>query len=468
MSTVTEPAIQHRTAPAGAEPWPVASPPGRRWYAGNAPLPWLAGSATSCIAAALVGGGAPQIWLTALAAAIVLGLATLTLPRYERRFSARPAKAVSVATLVAVSVCGLAGLPASYLRPQMMVAGIGALAAACAGGMSRRWRRRVAVLCGSGSAVTEFLAVQPAAISVAAICRTDAGRGMGAEPSPSKIPVVHGLASVVDVALATGADTVVWLGQDGAGPGPLRALGWRIERTDLELVVASPLHGVATDRVASERVGDQLVLTVRPSCRQPVTALAKRVIDLTVATVLLVLATAPLLCVAALIRLESRGPALFRQQRVGRDGKTFTLYKLRTMSHDAEAKLADLTDHNEASGPLFKMQHDPRITKVGRILRRSSVDELPQLLNVLTGRMSLIGPRPALPSEVAAYDAAQARRLAVLPGMTGLWQVSGRSSLSWEQSVALDNFYADNWTVGRDLGIAARTVRAVLSASGAM
>jgi lipopolysaccharide/colanic/teichoic acid biosynthesis glycosyltransferase len=177
---------------------------------------------------------------------------------------------------------------------------------------------------------------------------------------------------------------------------------------------------------------------------------------------------APLMAViAVLIRGTSAGPAMFRQVRVGRDGQTFVLYKFRTMHNDAEQRLAELLALNESDGLLFKMRDDPRITRVGRVLRRYSLDELPQLFNVIAGQMSMVGPRPPLPGEVAQYLADTHRRLVVKPGMTGLWQVSGRSDLSWEDSVRLDLRYVENWSLTSDFMIMLRTVSAVVRSSGA-
>ena len=176
----------------------------------------------------------------------------------------------------------------------------------------------------------------------------------------------------------------------------------------------------------------------------------------------------PLLVVlAAVVRLDTPGPALYRQQRVGKDGRLFTMFKLRSMAQAADTARDDLLDVNEADGVLFKIQHDPRVTGVGRWLRRWSLDEVPQLWNVVRGDMSLVGPRPALPEEVARYDVDPTRRLVVKPGLTGLWQVSGRSDLSWSEAVRLDVRYVDNWSMRLDAQILARTVRAVLGHRGA-
>ncbi|WP_032797244.1 sugar transferase, partial [Streptomyces sp. HCCB10043] len=180
------------------------------------------------------------------------------------------------------------------------------------------------------------------------------------------------------------------------------------------------------------------------------------------------LALAPLLLAVALsVRLSSRGPVFHRQVRQGQHNRPFTMWKFRTMVADAEQLKAQLAVVNEVDGPLFKMRSDPRVTPVGRMLRRTSIDELPQLLNVLLGHMSLVGPRPPLPEEASRYDEREHRRLAVKPGLTGLWQVSGRSDLSWQETVSLDLWYVDNWSVAADMGLLARTVRAVTDGRGA-
>jgi exopolysaccharide biosynthesis polyprenyl glycosylphosphotransferase len=174
-----------------------------------------------------------------------------------------------------------------------------------------------------------------------------------------------------------------------------------------------------------------------------------------------------MILVATLIKLDSPGPVFFRQERVGMEGNHFYMLKFRSMVVDAEARLAELSRKNEGSGPLFKMKNDPRVTRLGGYLRRFSLDELPQLLNVLNGSMSLVGPRPPLPREVEAYESDVRRRLLVKPGLTGLWQVSGRSNLSWQDSVRLDLYYVENWSLAGDLVIILRTVRAVFGSSGA-
>ena len=190
-------------------------------------------------------------------------------------------------------------------------------------------------------------------------------------------------------------------------------------------------------------------------------------LDRTIGAVALALAAPLLLVLMAAVRLDSPGRALFTQTRVGKDGRPFRVYKLRTMVANADEHKDLLREANEADSVLFKVRHDPRITRLGGFLRRSSLDEMPQLLNVVRGEMSLVGPRPHLPEEVERMDTVTRRRHAVLPGITGAWQVGGRSDLTWREATELDTHYADNWTLSGDASILARTVRAVLSRKGA-
>jgi exopolysaccharide biosynthesis polyprenyl glycosylphosphotransferase len=196
-------------------------------------------------------------------------------------------------------------------------------------------------------------------------------------------------------------------------------------------------------------------------------ATAKRAFDVAMSAVGLLLIAPLLAAIALAIKLDTAGPVLFRQERVGLHRRRFKLLKLRTMVVGAETMLADLAVHNEADGPLFKMRNDPRVTRVGRFLRRYSLDELPQLWNVLVGEMSLVGPRPPLPTEVEAYEDWQLDRFEVRPGITGLWQVSGRSDLPFDEYVRLDLFYIENWSLAYDLFIVAKTIPMLLAARGA-
>src|SRR5690606_7649458 len=246
----------------------------------------------------------------------------------------------------------------------------------------------------------------------------------------------------------------------------LRRLGWCLRNEPVELLVLPPLSDVLPRRLHLEPLAGTPLLSVAVA-ESRAQRLAKAVVDRTVGTVLLLLALPVILGAGAAVRLTSRGPAFFAQTRIGMQGRPFTIYKLRSMYLDAEERLAELRERNEGNGMLFKIREDPRVTPVGRTLRRFSIDELPQLWNVVRGDMSLVGPRPALPSEVAEYHPDMAQRLQVKPGLTGLWQVSGRSNLSAERSVRLDLRYADNWSVAMDLRSLLRTARAVLRGDGA-
>lgn len=247
----------------------------------------------------------------------------------------------------------------------------------------------------------------------------------------------------------------------------LRELDWSLERVGARLTLVTELRHTDERRVRVTRVGRSIVMGVTQGRPTGLVRHAKAATEALLASACFV-ATLPILiaCVVA-VRLDSPGPALFRQTRVRDRDRTFTMLKLRTMHVDAEVSRADLEECNEVGGGLFKIKADPRVTRVGRILRKSSLDELPQLLNVMRGQMALIGPRPALPSEVAGYDDRASRRLGVKPGLTGLWQVSGRSRLSWDESVSLDIDYVDNWRPGLDVRIAFETIRAVASKDGA-
>jgi exopolysaccharide biosynthesis polyprenyl glycosylphosphotransferase len=231
--------------------------------------------------------------------------------------------------------------------------------------------------------------------------------------------------------------------------------------------VSTALLDVAGPRTTIRPVDGLPMLHVEHAELSGSRRLVKGVFDRCLAALALTLAGPVMLALALAIRRTSAGPALFRQVRVGKDGREFVLYKLRTMYADAEEKQQELTGRNEHDGVLFKMRNDPRVTPLGRRLRRYSLDELPQLLNVLGGQMSLVGPRPPLPCEVAQYPEDVRRRLVVKPGLTGLWQVSGRSDLSWEDSVRLDLRYVENWSLTFDLVILLRTVTALVRTSGA-
>jgi exopolysaccharide biosynthesis polyprenyl glycosylphosphotransferase len=231
--------------------------------------------------------------------------------------------------------------------------------------------------------------------------------------------------------------------------------------------LSSTLRDISSQRLTVRPLGRFPIVYVEPVTRGGWRAWAKRSFDFAVAGILLVLTAPILLVVAVAVKLDSKGPVLFRQIRVGRDSEPFPVLKIRTMVVDAEARLAELRELNEADGPLFKMANDPRITRVGRFLRVTSLDELPQLWNVVRGDMSLVGPRPALPHETEEWDSLLTQRLRVKPGITGMWQVSGRSDTSFEDYTRLDLYYVDNWSLATDVAILAKTIPVVVLRRGA-
>nr|WP_230859308.1 sugar transferase [Actinoplanes aureus] len=286
------------------------------------------------------------------------------------------------------------------------------------------------------------------------------------------LPPVYGtFDGIASAVTRSGADTVVVLACPEIDGSALRRLAWQLERDEIDLIVASTLVDVAGDRTTIRPVDGLPMLHVEHPRLKGSARIVKMIFD-RVGALFLLLLTAPVLAVVAALVMfgpggGGRGPAIFRQERVGKDGRPFMLYKFRTMVVNAEARLQELRNLNDTDGELFKMRQDPRVTPVGQWLRRYSLDELPQLFNVLKGDMSLVGPRPPLAREVAGYPADMLRRLVVKPGLTGLWQVSGRSDLSWEESIRLDLTYVENWSLAMDVAILARTVSAVVRSSGA-
>jgi exopolysaccharide biosynthesis polyprenyl glycosylphosphotransferase len=281
------------------------------------------------------------------------------------------------------------------------------------------------------------------------------------------VPVIGRLDEVASKAQDAGVDVVFVAGGGVDSGAQLREIAWQLEHSSAQLVVAPSVTDVSAQRVRVRPVGGlPLIHLDKPRSAEAVRR-AKRTFDATLSFFLL-LCFSPVFLVAAIkIRDFDGGPVFFKQTRVGRDGETFQVWKFRTMVLDAEKRLAELHAQQGYDGGLFKMEDDPRITGPGQWLRRFSIDELPQLLNVLKGDMSLVGPRPPLEHEVAQYDDTMSRRLHVRPGMTGLWQVSGRSDLSWSEAIRLDLYYVDNWSMVQDLTILARTFGAVVGSRGA-
>ncbi len=286
-------------------------------------------------------------------------------------------------------------------------------------------------------------------------------------PGLDGVSVVGDVDELQEVVRATRAECV-FVACSAVGVEDMRQVSKLARILGLEVRLSTNIPEVSASRVGVQALAGLTTLSVRPVKLTSFQSSCKRAFDLVV-TAVLAAATAPLwIAIALAIKLSSPGPVLFKQARVGRGGRTFIMYKFRTMVANAEEVLTELRALNEASGPLFKISNDPRATAVGRLLRRSSLDELPQLLNVLKGDMSLVGPRPPLRLEVDAYaEGWHFDRLEVLPGITGLWQVSGRSTLSFDDYMRLDVSYVENWSLGLDLWILAKTPPAVLSQRGA-
>jgi exopolysaccharide biosynthesis polyprenyl glycosylphosphotransferase len=281
------------------------------------------------------------------------------------------------------------------------------------------------------------------------------------------VPVVGTLGGVSAALAAVQADTVAVAACPAITGEGLRRLSYELEGTGVDLLVAPALTNVTGSRINIRPVAGLPLLHLDEPELTGARKAAKAVFDRSVATVSLVLLAPVLTTVAIAVRVTSPGPAIFRQQRVGRDGELFCVWKFRSMRQDAEQLRHTIEQLNEHEGVLFKVRQDPRITPIGRFLRKYSLDELPQLVNVARGQMSLVGPRPPLESEVARYEGHARRRLLVKPGMTGLWQISGRSDLSWDETVRLDLQYVENWSLGLDLMILAKTGLAVVKGSGA-
>jgi exopolysaccharide biosynthesis polyprenyl glycosylphosphotransferase len=283
----------------------------------------------------------------------------------------------------------------------------------------------------------------------------------------SGIPLLGSARSIAEIAIDAEADVVFLAGGAVDSASDMRRLAWDLEHEDVAVVIAPSVTDVSSERVSVRPVGGMPLIHLEKPRSADAVRRAKRIFDI-VGSLSLLFFFSPVFAFSAYkVWRFDRGPILFRQTRVGRDGKTFYCWKFRTMVTNAEELLADLHKQQGYEGGLFKMENDPRITAPGRWLRRLSLDELPQLVNVLVGDMSLVGPRPPLRHEVAQYDDDMARRLRVRPGMTGLWQVSGRSELSWSEAIRLDLYYVDNWSMFQDLTILARTWGAVFASRGA-
>ena len=355
------------------------------------------------------------------------------------------------------------------LAPSDLVAATAALTLAGLAGAALRVGERAprVVVAGHPSdvrAAVEELRRSRRPVDLAAVCLTEAG-----EPGDTfdDLPVHLGVNDAPKVAAGFSADSLLVLPGPDLSAVQLRRLQWQAAREQTAFYLGTGLLDVAPVRLTGVETGGLGALHVRPAPVRGPRRQVKEIGERALAAIALLVLLPLLLAVGLAVRRDTPGHAIFRQPRVGRNGKHFTMYKFRTMTTSAPSEVAGLSDQNDSDGCLFKLREDPRVTRVGGALRRYSVDELPQLWNVVIGQMSLVGPRPALPTEVERYDDDPRRRLAVKPGLTGLWQVSGRSDLSWTESVRLDLQYVDNWSLGLDISILRRTVGAVLGHRGA-
>lgn len=306
-----------------------------------------------------------------------------------------------------------------------------------------------------------------AGYKVVGVALTTLDEKLELKPPWYKIHVMSTLADIGRVVGVTGAQAVIVAGPLPGGPTAIRELGWRLEDLSTELVLASNLTNVAGPRIHFRPVEGLPLMHVELPQYSGGKHLVKRTMDVFLSVVALLILLPVLLVLTVIVRLDSHGPALFFQDRVGRNGNAFKMVKFRSMVIDAEEKLAVLAEQNQGNGVLFKIPNDPRITRCGRWMRKYSLDELPQLWNVLIGEMSMVGPRPPLKTEVDNYEKPAHRRLLIKPGITGLWQVSGRSDLEWGEAVRLDLYYVENWSLTGDIIILWRTFKAVYQSTGA-
>ncbi len=323
---------------------------------------------------------------------------------------------------------------------------------------------------GSASHIIARLMHSPLGFEVIGVC-TPSGPGGTADAltvDKHTIPIFGDFTDVTRAVQVSGATTVAITSAEALGHDMMHQLSWDLDALDVEMMVAPNVADTAGPRLMVRPVSGLPLLHIDKPRYEGANRFRKATLDRIGAAALLAISSPLLLIIALAVKLDSSGGVFYRAERVGINNEPFRMWKFRSMVADADSLKADLLGVNEgAGGVLFKMRDDPRVTRVGAFIRRYSLDELPQLINVVTGSMSLVGPRPPLPEEVAQYDGRVARRMLVKPGMTGLWQVSGRSDLSWEESVRLDLSYVENWSIMGDLVILWRTVRAVTDKSGA-
>ncbi|CAM3898054.1 sugar transferase [Nocardioides marinus] len=432
-------------------------------------LPWGDGLAGAVAGGVGLGQTPLGPWpVAAVAIAVGWTLLLAWFRAYDRVSMALPAVRHAVPQ-AGLALVGLPLLPAALLGARVNAPVLLGMAAWCAASAvllrlpARRHPARL-VVAGHHDGVrrTMHALERDPRVQVVGACVAGA-RGDRGLPVPTDV----GFERLPELARRLDADGVVVLPCRHLDAPRLRRLGWTLEQEGVHLLLSPGLVDVTRGRGHLREYGDLGLLHVRHPDLVGPRRVVKEVGERALAATALLVASPLLVCLALLVRLDTPGPAFFTQERVGRHGRVFRMIKLRSMVPDASHRLAMLLEDNEADGELFKIRADPRVTRLGRWLRRTSLDELPQLVNVVLGDMALVGPRPPLPHEVAGYDGDARRRLVVKPGLTGLWQVSGRSDLSWSDTVRLDLRYVDNWSLGLDAAILARTLRAVATGRGA-
>ncbi|MEU0943530.1 sugar transferase [Streptomyces canus] len=467
--------VEHRTPQGRRRPWE------KRYRTVLLVADSLAAVAAAFVIHAVYGRWAvalvlPPTWIVAMVAHRSYDRSALGLGTEEYRRVLRGAVALPALAAVAHwSFTHDAGLLHDMIMAALPAAALALLVRyALRRRLHRRWARErgrsATLLVGPAHGIAELVAVLRRGgaqeLRAAGVCLSDPENA--AEVRKLGLPVLGGVDTMDDVIRAMGIGTLVVLPAPEFDALVLRRMSWTAAARGVDFLLAPVLADVSAARLTVRPVNGVPLVRVQAPNLSRTARLPKELLDRSFSAALLLLLALPMLLVALIVRLDSSGPALFRQQRVGRYGDHFTMFKFRTMRPDSEALREELEHLNQNSdGLLFKVKGDPRITRVGSFLRRSSLDELPQLINVVRGDMSLVGPRPPLPEEVDEYPAEVRRRLLVKPGLTGLWQVSGRSDLPWEEAVRLDLAYVDNWSTSLDLSILARTTTAVVRGTGA-
>lgn len=416
------------------------------------------------LAGALVGMSPAALLLLGVGVLCWFGFSLAALPAYERAVSLRPAKRlVAGLALGSLGALVLNDAISPQTRGAVIALSVTAVLLVASALTHRAILRRVpTLLVGPADAVNRLAArwEDRPDLVVVGRCTWDSTVPVGSATVNSVVRDVPKLLRTV-----RGARVVITADQALSDPS-LRHLAWGLQRAEIECLVLTDMNDYV-EFVRPTRIGDQLALALDPPNSHLVGRATKAFFDRSFAAVALLFGAPLMGLIALMIRLDSRGPVIYKQERTGKDGVPFVIYKFRTMVPDADQRVDELRAANEGSGPLFKMTQDPRVTRAGKFLRRTSLDELPQLFNVLLGDMALVGPRPALESETSQYSQWVWRRLHVKPGMTGMWQVSGRSTLSWDESIRLDLMYVNNWNLRMDFAILFKTISVVLNRKGA-